>query len=213
MQEALYWLDLLGVAVFAASGALTASRKQMDIFGFALVATVTGIGGGTLRDLLLGIQPVFWINDPAYPLTCVAIAVIVYFTAHLVESRFRTLLWADALGVAMFCITGAAIALAAGAPPVSAVILGTVTATFGGLTRDVLCNEIPLILRREIYATAAAAGATVFVVLDLLGSPGWLDIALAFTTALALRGAALSFGLYFPVYKTRPGRDYSDDGS
>lgn len=213
MQEALYWLDLLGVAVFAASGALTASRKQMDVFGFALVATVTGIGGGTLRDLLLGIQPVFWINDPAYPLTCVAIAVIVYFTAHLVESRFRTLLWADALGVAMFCITGAAIALAAGAPPVSAVILGTVTATFGGLTRDVLCNEIPLILRREIYATAAAAGATVFVVLDLLGLPGWLDIALAFVTALSLRGAALNFGLYFPVYKTRPGRDYSDDGS
>src|SRR5215218_6146472 len=115
------WLGIAGVAVFAASGALEASRRQMDVVGFALVATVTGVGGGTLRDLLLGIAPVFWVEAPGHVLLCAAVAVLVFFTAHLVESRFRALLWADAVGLALFCATGAERALAAGAPGVVAV--------------------------------------------------------------------------------------------
>jgi uncharacterized membrane protein YeiH len=157
LDSVVHWLGVLGVAVFAASGALEASRRQMDVVGFALVATVTGVGGGTLRDLLLGLSPVFWVEAPGYVLLCAAVAVLVFFTAHLVESRFKVLLWADALGLALFCATGAERALAAGASGVVAVMMGVMTATVGGVVRDVLCAQVPLILRRELYATAAAA--------------------------------------------------------
>ncbi len=153
------WLDVAGVAVFAASGALTASRQQMDVVGFALVATVTGIGGGTIRDLLLGTGPVFWVFAPSYLFLCVGVAILLFFAAPLFESRFRALLWADAAGLAIFCVIGAEAALRAGSPGSVAVLMGVITATFGGLVRDVLCAEVPLILRREIYATAAAVGA------------------------------------------------------
>ena len=156
-------LDLFGVAVFAVTGALTASRKQMDIVGFALLATVTGIGGGTLRDLVLGAQPVFWVREPVYVAICIAVAVIVFFTAHIPESRYRLLLWLDALGLSFFCVAGADKALTADAGWFIAIVMGVITATFGGVVRDVLGGEIPVILRREIYATAALAGAGVFV--------------------------------------------------
>jgi len=162
VETVIHGLDFCGVAVFAVSGALTASRKQMDIVGFCLIATVTGIGGGTLRDLLLGVGAVYWIQEPSYVLLCCAIAAVLFFTASSFESRFRVLLWADAVGLAVFCITGAEKALLAGAPATVAVLMGVMTATFGGVIRDVLCAEIPLILRREIYATAAAAGAIAF---------------------------------------------------
>ena len=111
MHGFVFWLDLLGVAVFAASGALTASRKQLDIVGFALLAAVTGIGGGTLRDQLIGRLPVFWIKEPAYIAVTTAVAVLVFFTAHRLESRFRMLLWLDAMGLALFCALGAETAL------------------------------------------------------------------------------------------------------
>jgi uncharacterized membrane protein YeiH len=100
-------LDWFGVAVFAVTGALVASRKQMDIFGFALLATVTGVGGGSVRDLLLGQLPVFWVREPAYVVICVVVSVIVYFTAHIPESRYRLLMWLDAIGLAFFCVVGA----------------------------------------------------------------------------------------------------------
>ena len=155
MESFIHWLDLCGVGVFAASGALTASRKQMDLVGFCLIATVTGIGGGTLRDLLLDRGAVSWVNDPSTIVLCFAVAAALFFTAHHIESRFRALLWADAVGLAVFCVGGAEISLSAGAPALVAVLMGVMTATFGGILRDVLCAEVPLILRREIYATAA----------------------------------------------------------
>src|SRR6478752_906744 len=131
-------LDWLGVIVFATSGALVASRKQMDIVGFALLAIVTGIGGGTLRDILLGQLPVFWVREPAYLGTCVLVAAVVFFTAHIPQSRYRALL--------------------AGTGPGAAVAMGVITATFGGVIRDVLGAESPVVLSREIYVTAALLG-------------------------------------------------------
>lgn len=200
-------LDLMGVGVFAVTGALTASRKQMDIVGFALLATVTGIGGGTLRDLVLGAQPVFWVREPIYVVVCVAVAVVVFFTAHIPESRFRLLLWLDAVGLSFFCVAGAEKALVAEAGWFIAIVMGVITATFGGVVRDVLGGEIPVILRREIYATAALVGAAVFVGLLACDVPGGLATLAGFAVCLTIRGLALQRGWSLPVYRPRAGRD------
>lgn len=210
LDSIIFWLDLIGVAVFAVSGALTASRKQLDVVSFALVAIVTGIGGGTIRDLLLGRAPVFWIAEPFYLAIGCVMALIVFFTAHAVESRYRVLLWADAAGLGLFCVIGAETALASGAPPGVAVLMGVITATFGGLIRDVLCAEVSLILRREIYITAAALGAATYCLLDALGVGRDLTVILAFLAGFGLRAVALVFGLSLPGYRGRPGRDYGD---
>ncbi len=205
------WLDLFGVAVFAASGALTASRKQMDVVGFVLIAAVTGIGGGSIRDLLLGRVPVFWIAEPLYLVLCIGVAVVVFFTAPFLESRFRILLWADAIGLAAFSVIGAATALQAGAPAGVAILMGVITATFGGLIRDVLSREVPLILHREIYATAAAVGATIFVVLQATNVAESVSTAAGFGLALLIRALGIAFHLSLPSYRSRPGRRHDDE--
>lgn len=203
------WLELIGVVVFAVTGALEASRRQMDIVSFILIATFTGIGGGTLRDLLIGATPVLWVREPVWVLTCIGSAVVVFFTAHLVERRYVLLLWLDALGLALFCVTGSALALKMGISPPVAVILGMISATFGGLVRDVVCNQMPLILRHEIYATAALLGSSVYVggmtLLDI--DRAWAALA-GFSAAFLLRALALRFKFALPVYKARPGREY-----
>jgi uncharacterized membrane protein YeiH len=210
LDALLWWLDIAGIAVFAASGALVASRKQMDAVGFVLIAAVTAFGGGTVRDLLLGRVPPFWLRDPTWLAVASAVAILVFFTAHRIESRFRALLWADAVGLALFAVLGAEIALLAGATPWAAVLLGVVTATFGGVVRDVICNEIPLLLRKEIYALAALAGAAVFVTLRINGV--WRDPALlaGLAVAFAIRAVAIARGWSLPAYKPRPGREYPD---
>jgi uncharacterized membrane protein YeiH len=204
MNELVAALDYIGVAVFAASGALKASQKEMDLVGFILIATVTGIGGGTLRDLLLGLQPVFWITHIEYIVICGVVAIVTFFAAHQLARRDRWLVWADAVGLATFCIGGASLTIATGASLLVAVLMGVMTACFGGVIRDVLCGEIPMILRREIYATAAAAGATTYVVVQAL--PGLESFAAAsgFVVALAARGAAIVWKLSLPAYKSTP---------
>jgi uncharacterized membrane protein YeiH len=199
-------LDWFGVIVFAVSGALVASRKQMDIVGFALLATVTGIGGGTLRDVLLGQLPVFWVRDPAYLVACVVVSGLVFLTAHIPQSRHRLLLWFDALGLSLFAVAGAERALLAGSGATVAVAMGIVTATFGGIIRDVLGAESPVVLSREIYVTAALLGAMVFVSGSLLGFPREVATIVGLTAGFALRGAALHWGWSLPRYKARPGR-------
>jgi hypothetical protein len=129
-QTAVAILDWSGVIVFAISGALVASRKQMDIVGFVLLGTVTGIGGGTLRDVLLGANPVFWIDAPAYLLACLVVSGIVFFTAHIPQSRYKLLLWFDGLGLGIFAVVGAEKALLMGAGPTVAIAMGVITATF-----------------------------------------------------------------------------------
>ena len=200
-------LDWFGIAVFAATGALVASRKEMDVFGFALLAIVTGGGGGAVRDLLLGRLPVFWVQEPAYILVCVIVAVILFFTAHLPESRYRLLLWFDAIGLSLFAVVGADRALEVVPNPVIAIVMGVITATFGGIIRDILGGEGPALLRKEIYVTAALAGAAVFVGGQALGLVAQSNALLAgFLACLLVRGLALWFGWSLPPYRARPGR-------
>ncbi len=200
-------LDWFGICVFALSGALVASRKQMDIVGFALLGCVTGIGGGTVRDVLLGSLPVFWIQKPAYLTTCVVVSCGAFFVAHLAHSRLRFLLWCDAIGLALFSVTGTQVALAGGAGNTIAIAMGVVTATFGGVIRDILGAEIPIILRREIYVTAAFLGASVFVLSQALGLTADLSLVAGFLAAFVLRAAAIKFDLSLPVFTTTMGKD------
>ncbi len=201
MPALLPWLEWVGVAVFALTGALVAARKQMDPFGFALLGTVTGIGGGTLRDVLLGAAPVPWILDPAPVIICAGVSTIAFFTAHLfqTEGRARTLLWADALGLALFAVTGTAKALSNGAPTVSAILLGVITATFGGIIRDILAGDVPLVLRRDIYVTAALAGATAFALTTRL-LPAVAAALLGFAICFGARAFAIVKGWSLPQY-------------
>jgi uncharacterized membrane protein YeiH len=200
----------VGVAVFAISGALVASRKCLDPVGFALVATVTGIGGGTLRDLLLG-QPVFWVYQPNYVVVCVVVALVVYFIAPRIEYRYPVLLWADAAGLSLFSVLGASLAAEAGYNGIIAVVMGLLTAAFGGLIRDVLCGEIPLILRKEIYATAALCGALAFTLLDLLPLPYPAAELGGIVACFVVRALGLGWGLSLPSYRPRTGREYPSE--
>ena len=200
---ALYLLDLFGVAVFAVSGALTAGRKGMDLFGVVVVAVVTAIGGGTVRDVLLDERPIFWIEDPTYLAVILAAA-----GATLVYGRFFTpprgsLLIADAFGLAVFTFIGARTAYEAGVPLVIVVLMGAITGAAGGVMRDVLCAEVPLILRREIYATAALAGAAVYVLLEVVGVDAPLVALLPIATVFALRLAAIRFDLHVPPFQPK----------
>jgi len=211
MENLLRWIDPLAIAVFAASGALEASRKRLDAVGFILIAVVTGFGGGTVRDLLLGRMPVFWLKAPDLLAVCAVVGIFVFFFAHRVESRFKALLWADAVGLALYAVIGAETALITGADPWAAVLLGTVTATFGGILRDILCNELPLILRKEIYATAAAAGAAAFVMLDKMGAGHVLALISGAIIAFTIRGLAIRQGWSLPQYRPRPALHYPDN--
>ncbi|MBA3446803.1 MAG: trimeric intracellular cation channel family protein [Pseudaminobacter sp.] len=202
-------LDYAGVAVFAATGALAASRKQLDIIGFLFLASVTGIGGGTFRDLILGV-PVFWVGNRAYVVICAAVGLVVFFSAHRVESRFRLLLWLDAIGLAAFSVMGAAKGLAITGSPTVAIVTGVLTATFGGILRDLLAGEPSVLLRPEIYVTAAMVGAAVFTGADLAGLPAAASALTAFAAALLVRGGALKFSWSFPTYRGRPGRPPED---
>ena len=199
-------MDLVAVAVFAVTGALVASRKQMDIVGFLWLGIITGVGGGTVRDLLLG-APVFWVREPTYVVVCVLASAAVYFTAHLAQSRYRVLLWLDAIGLAMVTVAGTAKGLDAGAGPVVAIVMGVITASLGGIIRDILGHEPSIILRREIYVTAALAGALVYVAASGLGGDRLAAATLGFVTALVVRGCAIVFGWAMPPYRARPGLD------
>ncbi len=204
LQQLILALDWFGLCVFAVTGSLVASRKEMDIVGFALLGSVTGIGGGTIRDVLLGVEPVFWVRQPAYLVTCVAVSSVMFFLAHIPQSRERMLLWFDAVGLALFSVTGTVSALATGAGPVIAIAMGVATATFGGIIRDILGGESPIILKQEIYITAALLGATVFVSLTWLGLSADPSAGLAFLAAFSLRAAALHWNLSLPRYRALP---------
>lgn len=209
LEQLFLVLNWFGICVFTVTGALVASRKEMDIVGFALLGTVTGIGGGTIRDILLGAQPVFWVKQPAYLVACVVVAVVTFFIAHIPQSRERVLLWFDAVGLSLFCVTGAESALAFGASAPVAIAMGVATATFGGIIRDVLGGESPIILKQEVYITAAVLGSTVFVTLiELDFNRDWAAIT-AFLSALSLRAAALYWNLSLPRYRRQAGA--SDD--
>ncbi len=193
-------LDGVGIVAFAITGALMASRKQMDIVGFVVIGTVTGIGGGTLRDVLLDL-PVFWIASPGYLIACALVSVLVFFAAHIPQARYRFILWLDAVGLAIFAVTGAEKATLMGASATVAIAMGVITATFGGIVRDLLGNESPVILSREIYASAALAGAVIFVALTATGIPREAAVGVGFVAGLLIRAAALRYGWSLPRYR------------
>lgn len=202
-------LDYAGIAVFAATGALAASRKQLDIIGFLFFAAFTGVGGGTVRDLILDV-PVFWVANPDYLVICVVTAVLVYFTAHLFESRYKLLLWLDAIGLGAYCVFGAWKALEATGSPVVAIVMGVITASFGGILRDQMAGEPSIVLQREIYITAALVGAAAYTGLAYLSVPVMMAAVPAALLAFAIRGGAMRFGWSIPPYKARPGRRPED---
>lgn len=197
----LQYLDYLGVAVFAVTGGIVASRKQLDFVAFLFFATLTGIGGGTLRDLLLGV-PVFWVENEGYLFVCVIISIIVWFFAHQIEKLNKPLRWADAIGIAAYSVMGAAKAMSVGDTVLVAVLMGVSTATFGGILRDTIARDPSTIVKSEIYVTAAFAGAGSFVVLAHLGLPQVMAAAIAAAIALLLRGGAILYGWTLPGYRS-----------
>lgn len=196
-----YAFDLFGVAVFAISGALMAGRKSMDLFGVLVIAIVTSLGGGTLRDTILDNHPVVWIRDELYILVAIAAAlgtiVWVRFTRPIPETG---LLVADAFGLAIFTVIGTQVALAQSVPISAAVIMGVMTGVAGGVIRDIICNEIPLIFHREIYATACIVGSLVYIGLYRLNTPADLDVMIAVGTVLVIRLAAIRWHLGLPRF-------------
>jgi len=205
-DNAIAVLDWLGVIVFAMTGALVASRRQMDALGFVLLGTVTGIGGGTIRDVLLDRHPLVWIEQPLYLALCILVSLLVFVTAHLVQSRLKLLLWLDAVGLALYATIGAERALEAGTSPLVAVVMGMITATFGGIVRDLLGGERSIIFSPEIYVTAAVAAALAFVALDRLGVPREIGISAAILIGFGLRAGAMTRGWSLPRYRPRPPR-------
>ena len=200
-------LDYTSVLVFALTGALVASRAQLDLVGFAFVACLTAVGGGTVRDLLLDRHPIFWIGQPDYILIATAAAVFVFFTAHRVESRYNLLVWLDSFALAIAVAAGTGVALTLGQPPVIVVLMGMSTGCLGGLMRDVVCNEVPLVLKQgELYVSCALAGAAVSVLAVTQDLPQLPALALGALACWSLRAGSLWFGWKLPVYKGRPPR-------
>ncbi len=200
-------LDYASVLVFAASGALVASRAQLDIVGFAFIACLTAVGGGTVRDVLLDRNPVFWMGDPMPILLATGVAGVVFFSAHLVESRLRWVIWLDTFALAIAVPAGVAAALELNHGAVIVVLMGMATGSLGGLMRDVVCNEVPLVLKQgELYISCAMAGAIVAVTLVSFGLPTATALMACAGVTWVTRAGSLAFGWHLPVYKPRPPR-------
>ena len=199
ISDALVILDYFGIAVFAVSGALVAAEKRQTLVTFIFFAVVTGVGGGTLRDLLIG-APVFWVHTNATLLLCILAALIVWLLSH---RRFagKALLWFDAAGLAAYATYGAEKALRFGVAPVPAFAMGVLTACVGGIIRDVLADEPSILMRPELYVTAAALASGLFVGLSLIGTDPWIAAAIAVAASFVLRGAAIARGWSLPAYK------------
>ncbi|WP_085808812.1 trimeric intracellular cation channel family protein [Sphingomonas sp. TZW2008] len=195
------WFDLAGLAVFAASGALAAARRGQTMVTLAFFALVTGVGGGTLRDLLIG-APVFWIVDARAATVCLSVAVVIWITPQR-WWRGAALDWFDAVGLAAYAVYGAAKALGYGVPPIPAFVMGVVTACVGGIIRDVLAGEPSILMRPELYVTAAALASALFIVLSLAGLPGAIAAAIAAAAGFGLRAAAIRWQIHLPAYRDR----------
>ena len=198
LPAALVLLDYFGIAVFAVSGALVAAEKKQTLVTFIFFAVATGVGGGTLRDLLIG-APVFWVHANGTLLICIAAALAVWVASR--HFAGAALPWFDAAGLAAYATYGAAKALAYGVAPVPAFAMGVLTACAGGIIRDVLAGEPSILMRRELYVTAAALSAGLLVLLALVGVTGWAAVIIAAAAGFALRGLAIARGWSLPAYR------------
>lgn len=194
----LYLLDLIGVAVFAVSGVLIAAHAGMDLLGGLALAALTAIGGGTLRDVLLNRHPIFWVRDARYLWVILATAVLTMIYLTFFPPPGDSLLIADALGLALFAISGAQIAEAAGLAPLIVVLMGTMTGTAGGVLRDVMSARVPMIFQQDLYATAAIAGIVVYLLLQKLGAPRGLAVGAGVAVVLGMRLLAVVWGAHLP---------------
>ncbi len=199
-----YVVEHLATAVAAISGALAGRGKQVDLFGVVVLAQVTALGGGTLRDVILDARPVFWVTDPSYIVTATSAAIVLFVAVRYWRMPYKFLLFADAGALALFTALGVHKALERGVSPIVAVAMGVMTGVVGGMVRDVLTGEIPFVLRHQIYlyATAAICGASVFVVLSpyIDSSTVW---GLAIATTLLLRVAAILWEIRLPLFQTK----------
>ena len=192
-------LEWIGLCAFVLTGVIVAARRNMDVIGFVLLGTVTGIGGGTTRDVILGRFPVTRVAEPSWLAGCILVSIAGFFIVPLL-GKGRLLLWLDAVGLALFAVSGAHSAQVAGVSPMIAITMGVVTATFGGMIRDVLSGTSPVVLSKEIYVTAALAGSATYVGLGMIGLPGTGALVTGFATAMILRGLALYYDLSLPRY-------------
>jgi uncharacterized membrane protein YeiH len=192
-------LDYMGVAMFAASGALMAAHKRQDVVTFIFFAAITGVGGGTLRDLLIGAD-VFWVKDAGYVIVCTVVAILIFLTRGRGVHE-QTLLWLDAVGLCIYACVGAAKALAMGVDPVICVVMGALTATFGGIIRDVLAGEPSILLRRELYITPAIVSAAVFIVLRTQGLDWTWASGIAVVLGFIVRAGAIRWKWHMPAFE------------
>ena len=198
----LHILDLVGIAVFAISGALAAGRRRLDLIGVVVLAAVTAIGGGTIRDVLLDRRPIFWLADPSYLVVIVLSALATLLYTRWARVPWQTLDVADALGLALFSVAGAQIAEKAGMPAAACVLLGAVTGAAGGVIRDVLTAQIPMVLQRgSLYATAALAGTALYVALVRTGVAQRPAVISGMIVVAALRLAAIRWELMLPSFE------------
>ncbi|MCT8159221.1 trimeric intracellular cation channel family protein [Pseudoruegeria sp. SHC-113] len=201
-------LDHTSVFVFALTGALVASRAQLDIVGFIFLGTLTAVGGGTIRDLLLNREAVFWIASPSYVGVATAASILIYFTAPMLESRKTWIVWLDAVALSVAVSVGFGVALDHGHGLFVVAMMTMITGTMGGLMRDVVANEVPLLLNQgEIYATACLAGAACGIGMLALGGTLGMAMFVAAATAFVLRAGSIAFGWRLPLYKPRPPRN------
>jgi uncharacterized membrane protein YeiH len=197
----LYFLDLVGVAVFAVSGVLAARSRGLDLLGVIVIAAITAVGGGTLRDLLLHRYPIFWITDARYLTVIMASALLTVGYVRVRPSPGNALLVADAFGLALFALSGARVAEAAQCSPIIVVLMGTMTGVAGGVLRDVITAQVPLILRRDIYATAAVVGVALYLLLQAFGSQREWAFVAGMVVVVALRLLAVRWGLQLPIFR------------
>jgi uncharacterized membrane protein YeiH len=197
----LHILDLVGVAVFAVSGVLAARRRGLDLLGVIVIAAITAIGGGTLRDLLLNRYPIFWITDAQYLIVIIASALLTVGYLRVRPPPGNALLVADAFGLALFALSGAQVAEAAQCPAIIVVLMGTMTGVAGGVLRDVITAQVPLILRRDIYATAAIVGVALYLLLQAFGLQRSRAFAAGMVVVVALRLLAIRWGLRLPIFR------------
>ena len=202
MDELVYAIGMSAVAVSAVTGVLEAGRKPIDLFGVVLVALTSALGGGTIRDVLLD-RPVFWVADQTYLIAAVAAGVVTFVLVRLVRLPKNLFLVPDALGLALFTIIGAEAGLIYGAPWFVASFLGVVTGVFGGVLRDILCNEVPLVFTGELYATASWAGAMLFLGLLHQGVAGGAAAGVAMAAIFLARLAAIQWRLRLPTFAAR----------
>lgn len=208
-EAVLSLLDYASVAVFALTGALVASRSQLDVVGFVFIASLTALGGGTLRDVILD-RPPLWLAQPLFLGVAALAAIAVFFGAHRLESRYRALEWLDAFALAIAVPAGVGVALAEGMGWPVVLVMGMVTGCMGGLMRDVVCNEVPLVLKQgELYVSCAFAGGLAAVAAGIAGLDGAPPLIICAVVTFTLRAGSLSLGWRLPVYKSRPPRPQS----